>query len=452
MIISYFSTNSQEITKMFDANVGFEALKSLLQKNSIHENPKFIHSLKLNKQELCLNEAFIQSPPKKVVLTVKFDQLTKRIMYSIKTENSIYQKLKTSTEIPKEEIKFIKDADGNQISLGRGKFGEVFKGKMYYSFDVAIKEIKMSNYQNLKNKIYKELKLMTSINHQNVLKVYGFTCFNKSKIGLIMELLDTNLETFIKTNKKRIKNHFKWNLIKQMIQSIKFLHERGIIHRDIKPSNFLLKKKTGILKIADFGLAKFEDEKSSFSTEGIKGTIRFIPQEILNSDVPKYSQKSDIFGLGMTILYLVVEQIPFFKVLNDNKVILKICKGESPNIPSTIDPIFKDLIEKCIDPNPEKRNSLEEIEKFIEENEKKFLKKYPVPLEKTELLLKKLEESKVKIKELKEEKKCVICVDKPKSIIFLPCGYLVSCEECAKILERCPICRRSIKTKEKFFA
>jgi serine/threonine protein kinase len=44
------------------------------------------------------------------------------------------------------------------------------------------------------------------------------------------------------------------NFIKQLFQGCCYLEEKGVVHRDIKPENILFKN--GILKIADFGLAK----------------------------------------------------------------------------------------------------------------------------------------------------------------------------------------------------
>ncbi|XP_005995619.1 E3 ubiquitin-protein ligase XIAP isoform X2 [Latimeria chalumnae] len=45
-----------------------------------------------------------------------------------------------------------------------------------------------------------------------------------------------------------------------------------------------------------------------------------------------------------------------------------------------------------------------------------------------------------KLKRLREEKICKICMDKNVSIVFIPCGHLVACKECAEVLNKCPIC------------
>ena len=53
--------------------------------------------------------------------------------------------------------------------------------------------------------------------------------------------------------------------------------------------------------------------------------------------------------------------------------------------------------------------------------------------------------------ELKDQILCKICMDKDVSIVFLPCGHLVSCDKCAPALKNCPICRNEIKSTVQTF-
>ena len=52
---------------------------------------------------------------------------------------------------------------------------------------------------------------------------------------------------------------------------------------------------------------------------------------------------------------------------------------------------------------------------------------------------------------LKEQTICKVCLDKPVSIVFLPCGHLVTCAECAPAMKKCPICRGIVKGMVKAF-
>ncbi|XP_076818304.1 baculoviral IAP repeat-containing protein 2-like [Clavelina lepadiformis] len=50
-----------------------------------------------------------------------------------------------------------------------------------------------------------------------------------------------------------------------------------------------------------------------------------------------------------------------------------------------------------------------------------------------------------RIRELQEERKCKICLDRMADVVFVPCGHLCSCTECAQALRKCPICRMKIE-------
>ena len=49
------------------------------------------------------------------------------------------------------------------------------------------------------------------------------------------------------------------------------------------------------------------------------------------------------------------------------------------------------------------------------------------------------------LRKLQEERMCKVCMDREVSIVFIPCGHLVVCKDCAPSLRKCPICRGTIK-------
>uniref|UniRef100_H2Z945 RING-type domain-containing protein n=1 Tax=Ciona savignyi TaxID=51511 RepID=H2Z945_CIOSA len=53
--------------------------------------------------------------------------------------------------------------------------------------------------------------------------------------------------------------------------------------------------------------------------------------------------------------------------------------------------------------------------------------------------------------ELQEERKCKICLDRVSNIVFVPCGHLCCCSECADGMKKCPICRDKIREMYKTF-
>jgi len=98
----------------------------------------------------------------------------------------------------------------------------------------------------------------------------------------------------------------------RMLESIKFLHERGIAHRDIKPENLLLMEEESdtSLKLADFGFARrfsLDEPDSSMKTKC--GTPSFVPPELVLG-VP-YGPKCDIWSCGCTLFMLLSGRAPF---------------------------------------------------------------------------------------------------------------------------------------------
>ncbi|XP_068107282.1 E3 ubiquitin-protein ligase XIAP isoform X2 [Hyperolius riggenbachi] len=64
-----------------------------------------------------------------------------------------------------------------------------------------------------------------------------------------------------------------------------------------------------------------------------------------------------------------------------------------------------------------------------------------------------LEEASIeeKLRKMEEEKICKVCMDKAMSVVFIPCGHLVACSDCAELLDKCPICCVIIHKRQKIF-
>ena len=76
----------------------------------------------------------------------------------------------------------------------------------------------------------------------------------RGQVYLVFDYAEHDLQGVLEKGVQLEKNHFKC-LIMQLIKGIEYLHKEGIMHRDIKGGNLLLTK-DGVLKIADFGLAR----------------------------------------------------------------------------------------------------------------------------------------------------------------------------------------------------
>merc|ERR1711964_961159 len=123
--------------------------------------------------------------------------------------------------------------------------------------------------------------------------------------------------SFLKENKCRMSDDDKWDMFKQVLEGIEFLHSRGLVHRDMKPQNVLvnLNKQTGAVscKIADLGLAKFkrkgdllassprgpcETRRGAAMTRGCGTLLYGAPEQFSGSN---YGSKADMFAMGIVL-------------------------------------------------------------------------------------------------------------------------------------------------------
>ena len=200
--------------------------------------------------------------------------------------------------------------------IGDGTYGVVYEGRNKETKEkVAIKKLKQK-YKTLaecKNKM--EIKILESLNHENIIKLKEVIRDYNGEISYIFEYCDCNLLEFIeshKENNKKIPESIIREIILQLTKGLKYLHSKNYFHRDLKPENILLILNkydlnnlpsnniynTGIkVKIADFGTAKKIPNKDALTiTEYVCTRWYRSPECVLRADY--YNETSDIWALG----------------------------------------------------------------------------------------------------------------------------------------------------------
>ena len=257
--------------------------------------------------------------------------------------------------------------------LGSGSFGRVYLVshndlKNLFALKVIDKRKLMVSYGKL-DIIYNEINIHSKLAHENIIKLYNVHEDNEN-INIIMEYAENgNLYELISKEKNGLTEAKAFDYFIQVVNAVYYLHNNNIIHRDIKPENILIGNDNKI-KLCDFGWAKelTLENRSTFC-----GTVEYMAPEIVGSE--NYDYSVDIWSLGILLYELLYGHSPF-KASNTKNVILNIKTHELTydDKNKQISKSCKDLIQKLLDSNPQKRLKIKDIleHPFVKKHSKKY--------------------------------------------------------------------------------
>uniref|UniRef100_A0A914ZVV8 Mitogen-activated protein kinase kinase kinase n=1 Tax=Parascaris univalens TaxID=6257 RepID=A0A914ZVV8_PARUN len=233
-------------------------------------------------------------------------------------------------------------------TIGRGSFGAVRRA----TFMMADKRIRaavkmLSDYQtdSDKEEIENEIRILRQIVHKNIIGMYG--CFKSTTgdpgIGIVLELMPCSLNdllyrfTYVQY---KCSQALDWML--QCSFAVAYLHERGTVHRDLKPANMLLDQTFRVLKVSDFGTARYLGTKMTVC----KGTTQYMAPEVMVGK--EYDARCDVYSIGVILGELVTRRRPETSLgTNAAQIVYRVPRGARPNISSACCSDISKLINKC---------------------------------------------------------------------------------------------------------
>ena len=153
----------------------------------------------------------------------------------------------------------------------------------------------------------REARTAAQLSHPNIVQVYD-TGEEDGRIFIVMEFVEGEGLDAMLGRDGRVPPERARELGLQVCSALHYAHGKGVVHRDVKPGNLLLRT-DGVVKVADFGIARPAQATQLTEAGTVLGTAAYLPPEIARGEPA--TERSDIYSLGAVLYELFTGRPPY---------------------------------------------------------------------------------------------------------------------------------------------
>ena len=215
--------------------------------------------------------------------------------------------------------------------LGKGGMAVVYQAEDFMlGRSVALKILHhyYAEASYFQRRFKQEARAMASMDHENIVKIYDI-CQDGDVPFIVAEYVDGDDLSILVSQQRagRLEEKRTREISTQLLNALSYAHQRGIIHRDVKPSNVLLTSE-GVVKVADFGIARIVEEEIAEEPGEIVGSARYMSPEQLRGR--ESTPRSDVYSVGVLLYHCLTGNPPFS---GDLKSLVRQQLNEEPTPP-----------------------------------------------------------------------------------------------------------------------
>ncbi|KAH7297743.1 hypothetical protein KP509_25G010100 [Ceratopteris richardii] len=205
--------------------------------------------------------------------------------------------------------------------IGDGGFGAVYLGSLKDGRRIAVKRLHHDKFKRMEH-FYNEIQIVSSLNHPNLVELYGFCCQDATDLLLVFEFVSNGslYEQLHGPEKPPMPWKTRLMIAMETAEALDYLHNSvkpPIYHRDVKTSNILLDDKLHV-KLADFGLSRFVPLEATHVSTAPQGSPGYLDPEY--HKCYQLTDKSDVYSFGVVLVELISGQLAVDMSRNRNDI------------------------------------------------------------------------------------------------------------------------------------